>query len=66
MCNFEFYEVKSVFVVDKKALLGTIHNVLLNKIPMKFLVCRGSSVVERQPEELGVGGSIPPPGTILR
>lgn len=28
-------------------------------------MCRGSSVVEREPEELSVGGSIPSPGTIF-
>jgi hypothetical protein len=31
-----------------------------------FSQCRGSSVVERKPEELGVVGSIPTPGTSLR
>jgi hypothetical protein len=31
-----------------------------------FFMCRGSSVVERKPEELGVVGSIPTPGTSLR
>lgn len=29
------------------------------------MYCRGSSVVERKPEELCVVGSIPTPGTIL-
>ncbi len=28
-----------------------------------FIMCRGSSVVERKPEELGVVGSIPTLGT---
>ena len=31
-----------------------------------FQICRGSSVVERKPEELGVVGSIPTLGTKLR
>jgi hypothetical protein len=32
----------------------------------QFQNCRGSSVVERKPEELSVVGSIPTPGTILK
>lgn len=29
-----------------------------------YLLCLGSSLVERRPEEASVGGSIPPPGTL--
>ncbi len=29
-------------------------------------ICRGSSVVERSPEEAGVGGSIPSRGTVQK
>lgn len=38
------------------------------QVPYSWLVCtcRGSSVVEREPEELSVVGSIPTPGTTLR
>lgn len=47
--------------IDKSAKAGTISHVFET-----CFICRGSSVVEREPEELGVGGSIPPPGTSLR
>ncbi len=50
----------SIFI-DKNLQTGTIIAYIDS-----FCNCRGSSVVERKPEELRVVGSIPTPGTILR
>ena len=47
------------FLLTKREEKGTIQHI-------KSTICRGSSVVERKPEELSVVGSIPTLGTNLR
>ena len=48
-------------------MTGTKEDIILliSKFYISDLYCLGSSVVERKPEELGVVGSIPTPGTSL-
>lgn len=50
-------ERQSTFFIDNFIGIGTITNHYL------IYICRGSSVVEREPEELSVVGSIPTSGT---
>jgi hypothetical protein len=52
---------KMTLFIDKNLQTGTI----IAYIDSFCHYCRGSSVVERKPEELRVVGSIPTPGTIF-
>ncbi len=49
-------------MLTKVSQIDTIQAVLV-LLFLSHLNCRGSSVVERKPEELSVVGSIPTPGT---